>query len=58
MPKGETKEGDAGGQVASYAGTLMKNVEKVVMIVGLDLAGTINTVISDNECIAVAQCNM
>jgi hypothetical protein len=28
MPKGETKEGDAGGQVASYAGTLMKNVEK------------------------------
>ena len=29
MPKGETdKKGDAGGQVASYAGTLMENVEK------------------------------
>ena len=28
MPKGETEKGDAGGQVASYAGTLMKNVEK------------------------------
>ena len=28
MPKGETQEVDAGGQVASYAGTLMKNVEK------------------------------
>ena len=28
MPKEETQEGDAGGQVASYAGTLMKNVEK------------------------------
>ena len=27
VPKGETKEGDAGGQVASYAGTLMQNVE-------------------------------
>ena len=32
--------------------------DALVMIVGLDLAGTINTVISDNECIAVAQCNM
>ena len=30
----------------------------LVVIVGLDLAGTINTVISDNECIAAAQCNM
>ena len=27
MPKGETEKGDAGGQVASYAGTLMKNVD-------------------------------
>ena len=28
MPKGETEKGDAGGQVASYAGTFMKNAEK------------------------------
>ena len=28
MPKGETEKGDAGGQVASYAGTLMKNVDE------------------------------
>ena len=26
MPKGETEKGDAGGQVASYAGALMENV--------------------------------
>ena len=28
MPQGETEKGDAGGQVASYAGTLMKNVDE------------------------------
>ena len=28
VPKGETVKGDAGGQTASYAGTLMENVEK------------------------------
>ena len=28
MPKEETEKGDAGGQVASYAGTLMKNVDE------------------------------
>ena len=35
-----------------------RDLELMVMVVGLDLAGTINTVISDNECIAVAQYNM
>ena len=28
MPKGETEKGDAGGQVASCAGNLMKNVDE------------------------------
>ena len=28
MPEEETQEGDAGGQVASYAGTFMNNIEK------------------------------
>ena len=30
----------------------------MIVIVGLDLAGTINMVISDKDCITAAQCNM